>query len=98
MTDQDKFDSVYESMRYNSEKIDGLISYLDQLLQQNPSDDIIKEISSSVATIARNMDFTQKEFAKLYADLTVRDGLISRIDSKEQRIIEFLDRINKKTL
>ena len=77
-----KFDEVYEDMTATYEKLEEIMSDLYQHLQDNPSDDMTRNTLMRLTTVAQNMLFSQKGFTSAYADPSIKEVLIDKLDSK----------------
>ena len=73
-------------MTHNYGKLEGIMADLYQYLQDNPTDEMARDVLTRLGTVGQNMIFSQKEFTKSYGDPALKDSLIDNLDSKAQAL------------
>lgn len=86
MAKEYSFVSIYDGMNYNYGKLEGIMGDLYQYLQDNPADEIARNILDRLGSIGQNMLFSQKEFTSAYGDPSLKDSLIDNLDSKAEAL------------
>ena len=93
-----KFEDVYSGMTFNYDKMDGVLGDLYQHLQDNPEDEMARDLFNRLCVICENMVYSQKEFTNNYGDPSIKNGLIGNLDSKIGALHEAKDKLKQQNL
>ena len=96
MSKENNFSEIYDSMTYNYGKLDRIMSDLYSYLQDNPHDEIAKDLLTRLNYVAQDMIYTQKELTKAYGDDDMKDALVANLDSKSQVLSQALEETKSK--
>lgn len=72
------------------------MSDLYQYLQDNPADEMARDVLNRLGTIRQNMIFSQREFTSSYGDPNLKDNLINNLDSKAEALKKAQDETKTK--
>lgn len=98
MNNGQAFDNIYEGMSYNYGKLEGILSDLYTQLQQDPSNDLARDMFTRLSTVAENMIFSQKELTTHYGDPSFSNALLGQLDSKVAALHQGLDQVKQHDL
>ena len=86
MNTEDTFEIIFDGMTHNFGKLEEIMADLYQYLQDNPTDEMARDVLTRLVTVGQNMIFSQREFTKYYGDPSLKDSLIDNLDSKAQSL------------
>lgn len=96
MKKENVFGEIYDGMSHNYGVLEGIMSDLYQYLQDNPTDEMAKDVLSRLGIVGQNMIFSQRGFTQSYGDPSIKDSLINNLDSKSQALSSAEDSVKGK--
>lgn len=96
MNNNDSFGNIYDGMNRNHRKLEQIAEYFYNCIQEDPNNEMAKELFQGLMSALQDMLATEKDFISSYCEPNLKEPLMAQVDDKSKNITKALQEVMDK--